>query len=384
VRKRAVILTEIIAPYRIPVFNALAERSDIDPHVIFLAENDPALRLWHVYKDEIKFSYEVLRGWRGRWGKHNVLLNAGVGTALRRARTEALVCGGYNYFASWQAAWWATRNAVPLLLWSESNATDKRRNRAPVEFLKRRFSGMCRAFVAAGVSSRDYLIELGAPTSSVFIAPDAVDVQMYAARAVGARARRAELRAEHHLPERYFLYVGRLVEEKGVFDLLAAYAALDDGIRAQVGLVFVGDGAVRTELERQAAKIHTGGIRFPGWVHRERISEFYALAEALVFPTHSDPWGLVVNEAMACSLPIVASDVAGCVADLVRVSKNGFTFRPRDTGALSRILETLAGQPDLAERMGAESFEMIHSHTPEACAAGLAAAINFGCENSAE
>jgi glycosyltransferase involved in cell wall biosynthesis len=114
-------------------------------------------------------------------------------------------------------------------------------------------------------------------------------------------------------------------------------------------------------------------------VHRERISEFYALADALIFPTHSDPWGLVVNEAMACSLPIVASDVAGCVADLVRPSKNGFTFRPRDIAALGEIMRALAVQPALRYRMGAQSLEMIQSHTPEHCAAGFAAAIDFAC-----
>lgn len=382
-KRRVVVLTEIIAPYRIPVFNALAARSDVDLHIVFLSETDPSLRQWHVYKDEIRFSYEILRGWRQRVGKYNLLLNAGVGTTLRRARPEAIVSGGYNYLASWQAALWARRNNVPLLLWSESNSADQRRKLVLVESLKKQFGGMCRAFVAAGLASRDYLLELGAPGNSVFIAPDAVDVQMYAKAAARARGLSVELRADHALPPRYFLYVGRIVEEKGVFDLLAAYAKLDESTRTQIGLVFVGDGAARPELARRASQIHTGVVRFCGWLHRERISELYALAEALVFPTHSDPWGLVVNEAMACALPIVASDVAGCVADLVRVSENGFTFRPRDVDALLKAMQTLADQPDLAHRMGGRSFEMIQAHTPEACAAGFATAVNFACDGMA-
>ena len=64
---RVVIITEIIAPYRIPVFNALAEKAEIELHVIFLSENDPGLRNWRVYKDEIKFEYEVLPSWRCRF-----------------------------------------------------------------------------------------------------------------------------------------------------------------------------------------------------------------------------------------------------------------------------------------------------------------------------
>ena len=58
--RRLVILSEIIAPYRIPVFNALAQHEGIELHVIFLAENDPELRQWLVYKDEIQFSHQVL------------------------------------------------------------------------------------------------------------------------------------------------------------------------------------------------------------------------------------------------------------------------------------------------------------------------------------
>jgi glycosyltransferase involved in cell wall biosynthesis len=182
------------------------------------------------------------------------------------------------------------------------------------------------------------------------------------------------------LPDRYFLYVGRLVEEKGVFDLLAAYARLDENTRSKVGLVFVGEGAARPELARRTSQVRTGVVKFCGWVHRERISELYALAEALIFPTHSDPWGLVVNEAMACGLTIIASDVAGCVPDLVQGSENGFIFRRSDLDGLADAMATIAGQPDLAKCMGARSLEIIQAYTPEACAAGLAAAINFACD----
>jgi glycosyltransferase involved in cell wall biosynthesis len=86
---------------------------------------------------------------------------------------------------------------------------------------------------------------------------------------------------------------------------------------------------------------------------------------------------------MACNLPIVASDVAGCVADLLHVGGNGFTFRPGDADGLVKTMQTLAGQPDLAKRMGARSLEMIQAHTPEICAAGFAAAIDFACNGVA-
>src|SRR5580658_7913764 len=87
---KLVIITEIIAPYRIPVFNALAQRPEIDLHVLFLSENDPTLRQWRVYKDEIKFHYDVLPSWRRRLFGYNMLFNRGVRSALSRLKPDVV------------------------------------------------------------------------------------------------------------------------------------------------------------------------------------------------------------------------------------------------------------------------------------------------------
>lgn len=381
--RRLVILTEIIAPYRIPVFNALVARGDVDLHVIFLSENDPSLRQWRVYKNEIKFSYEVLPAWRRRVGKYNLLLNWGLGSTLRRAKPQAVLCGGYSYIAAWRAAFWANSHRVPLLLWSESTALDKRRQHRTVEFIKRRFRRRCQAFVAAGKASRDYLVALGASDRAIFVAPDAVDVQFFATAAVKARQQEGEIRSRHHLPPRYFLYAGRLVKEKGTFELLAAYAKLEASLRSRIGLVFVGDGPARQELASGAEAIQPGMIRFCGWVHREQIPEIYALAEAFVFPTYSDPWGLVVNEAMACGLPIIASDVAGCIPDLVQDGWNGFVVRPHDVEGLVRAMKSVLDDPESARQMGSRSEQRVQEYTPETWAEGIVQALAVVCGESA-
>jgi 1,2-diacylglycerol 3-alpha-glucosyltransferase len=377
VKCRLAILSEIIAPYRIPVFSVLAARSDIDLQVMFLSETDPSLRQWDVHKEEIHFSYQVLPCWRRRLGRYNLLVNRGLTAALSEFRPQAVVCGGYNYLASWQAAGWAKRNKVPLLLWSESTKSDLRRELRIVEGMKTRFVRMCSASIAAGISSREYLIQLGAPDETIFIAPDAVDNAFYAARAQQARARADEVRSRLNLPSRYFLFVGRLVREKGIFELLEAYSRLDDNERSQVGLVIAGDGSLRAAVEKQASAIRVGCVRFTGFAQREPLAELYALAEALVFPTQSDPWGLVVNEAMACGLPVIASKVAGCAADLVRNADNGFIVAPGDVAQLTIALSKLLSDPQHTADMGARSAQRIQAFTPEACAEGIANAARF-------
>jgi 1,2-diacylglycerol 3-alpha-glucosyltransferase len=369
---RIVIITEIISPYRIPVFNALARHRGVELHVIFLAENDPTERQWLVYKDEIQFSYQVLPSWRRRARRHNFLLNWGAETALQQAAPDFVVCGGYNYLSSWQSMRWARRNHVPFILWAESTPRDLRSGHALIEFLKTKFLRGCDAFVVPGKSSIEYLKNYGVPEEAIFTAPNAVDTLFFSQRAEVIRKGAAMHRQALGLPARFFLFVGRLVPEKGIFDLLRAYRALAPEVRKEIGLVFVGDGAARSKLEQCAAPIEPGAIHFAGFVQRDQLASYYALADVLVLPTHTDTWGLVVNEAMACGLPVVSSSAAGCVADLIENGWNGRVVASGERGQLASAMDELARNAELRLLMGQRSTQRIVQYSPQAWAAGMA------------
>jgi len=362
--RRLVIITEIISPYRIPLFNALAERGDIDLHVIFLAETDPGLREWRVYKEEIKFSYQVLRSWRYQIGRYNYLLNAGICHALELARPDVILCGGYNYLASWQALLWARLHGTPFLLWSESNLRDSRSGHPAVELLKNEFLRHCSGFVVPGHAALEYLLFRGLRKDRIYTAVNAVDNDLFASAAACARRNAAQRRTELGLPDRYFLFAGRLVREKGVFELLSAYAKLDGALRQEIGLVFVGDGAARHALEAESFGVKPGTIKFAGFAQREQLASYYALAEMLILPTHTDTWGLVVHESMACGLPVILSETAGCGADLVTDNWNGRIVPPKDVRALALAMGALASQTDQLARMSANSKNRILEYSP--------------------
>jgi glycosyltransferase involved in cell wall biosynthesis len=371
-KRRLAVLTEIIAPYRIPVFNALSRKAEIDLHVIFLAETDSSMRRWRTYADEIQFSYEVLPSWRRRLGKYNILVNQNVASAVGKAKPEVILCGGYNYLASWQAARWARRNEVPFLLWCESTSSDQRGKHLLVESLKQKFLRNCDGFVVPGRSALAYMRQGGVPSGKVFVAPNAVDNDLFSARGQIARGNSVRLRGELGLPARYFLFVGRLVKAKGVADLLEAYGSLESELRSQVGLAFAGDGPMRAELEALSRSIFPGTVHFPGFVHRDELASYYALAECLVLPTHSDPWGLVVNEAMACGLPVICTDVAGCAADLVK--SNGRLVAARAPRRLADAMREIATDPELRDHMSRESRKLVRSYSPDLCATAISEA----------
>lgn len=373
--RRLVLLTEIISPYRIPLFNALARRSEVDLHVVFLSETDPSLRQWQVYKGEIRFSYEVLPSIRKRISRFNMLLNRGVASALHRASPDVILCGGYSYIASWRTMFWAKSHGVPLILWSESNTQDSRRGHTAVEFLKDAFLKRCDRCVVPGRSARQYLASHGVREDFIYTAPNAVDNNLFAKAAELACNDALALRQQLELPGRYFLFVGRLVVEKGVFELLSAYAKLDERLRRQIGLVIVGDGPAKPALQELAARITSGRVFFPGFAQREQLPVYYALADVLILPTYTDTWGLVVNEGMACGLPVILSRAAGCADDLVEESWNGVLIPPKNESALVAAMERLATQNDVRLRMAANSRQRIARYSPEGWAGGIVQAV---------
>ncbi len=380
---RLVVITEIIAPYRIPVLNQLGQIPGIDLKVIFLAENDIRLRKWLVYKKELQFTYQVLSSLRVPLSKRSLLLNWGMKAALRKYEPAAIVCGGYNDPADWQAWMWAQRRGVPFFSWVESNTHDRRTGTAVVEALKRRFLRGCRGVVVPGKASAIYVESLGVPPKAVFTAPNAVDNDRYARGAAQVRTQATSERSKLALPQRYFLFVGRLVPEKGVFDLLDAYGGLAEELREHVALVLIGDGGARRELETKAQRIAPGRIIFRGFVQRDQLIAEYALAESFIFPTHTDAWGLAVNEAMACGLPVIVTDVAGCAPDLVEEGRNGYIVRASKPTELSLAMAAMARDGERRATMGKRSTEIIANYSAAHCAAGIAEAASSGWSSNA-
>jgi glycosyltransferase involved in cell wall biosynthesis len=163
-------------------------------------------------------------------------------------------------------------------------------------------------------------------------------------------------------------------------DLLAAYRQLPANLREQIGLVFAGDGPLRAELELLARDVYPGMVHFAGFVDRNDLALYYGLAECLVLPTYTDPWGLVINEAMACGLPVICTNVAGCAADLVQ--SNGRIVDPGSDSQLCHAMIEIACDPVLRDGMSAKSEAVIREYSPEAWATGIVeAAYATGCHD---
>ena len=178
----------------------------------------------------------------------------------------------------------------------------------------------------------------------VFDGYDAVDNAYFAAGADAARTDAATLRAKYRLPERYFLASARFIPKKNLPRLLRAFAAY----RVAAGqsawdLVLLGDGPEKPAVLRAIAETNASeAVHLPGFKPFADLPVYYGLAGALVHPSTTEQWGLVVNEAMAAGLPAIVSQTCGCAADLITEWITGFAFDPYDEAALTRALATVS------------------------------------------
>ena len=366
---RVAIVTSVIAPYRIPVFNALAKFKEIDLTVYFLSPNRKG-REWLVYWDEIEFNYRILKDYRES-------TNIGLMDSFRLLQDlqiksyDAIVWGGYTFPAVWLALF-LPRSLVGInILWSVSNAADKPRSWI-YEGIKKQLVKRFDRWLAGGNAALQYMIELGAKRTEIYIAPNAVDNEFFTRNCKDVRENAALIKKREKYPPKLILFVGQITKRKGVIDLIKAYEQIAS---PKVGLVIVGDGPEIENYKDYCMKQDLRNVYFEGFQQREKLPYYYGLADIFVMPSLSEPWGLVLNEALSCSLPAIASSIAGASHDLIIQGINGYTCPPGDHDGLARLLAKCLSRDANLEAMGKASRGIIEHITPEICAIGFAESI---------
>jgi glycosyltransferase involved in cell wall biosynthesis len=294
--------------------------------------------------------------------------------AVRRFGPDVVNLTGYYDPAQVGLLAYCKLRGIRTILSTESNAFDHAR-RGWKERLKSALVRQFDGFFCFGTPSAQYLLALGARSDQILTDRAAVvnDAEIRA-RYEAAHVHRDSARVERGLARRNFIYVGRLLELKNLQRLLDAFADAQRQTSTEWGLVFLGEGPEKESLQARADALGTTGVRFLPGVPWYEVPATFALGDALVLPSYTETWGLVVNEAMVCGLPVLVSDHCGCVPDLVRNGENGFTFDPFDVPALRGCLLALMNADDAERRrMGEASRRLVRAFSlPDVAAAMLA------------
>jgi glycosyltransferase involved in cell wall biosynthesis len=296
--------------------------------------------------------------------------------ALKRLKPNLIVTTGLHDVVA-HGAYTAYRRVNPdvmLVLWSESTEHDHNRH-AFRELFKKSIAARHSGAIAAGEVHADYLRKLGFCSRSIAVSGDCVDNEYFRASARQAKLDLAQ-RERLGLSGRYFLYVGRLSPEKNLSRLIAAYKryrVMQRGTPPE--LVLVGDGPDRPELESQVRASDIPCVTFVGTRQLSDLPHFYANCEALILPSIREPWGLVVNESMACGRPCLVSTRCGCVGDLIVEGVTGLTFDPFDIEQIASALHRFTNDCD-GEMMGREADARVERVSLRRFATTVAAYLN--------
>lgn len=280
-----------------------------------------------------------------------------VWSVMRAHSPDVVITAGYANPALFLAALWAKHNSVPLILMNDSTVCDKKR-RSIIEHLKSLLvGGLYAACFAAGKRSRDYAISLGINDDSIYSGVDVVDNAHFSSLETSG-ARPAATR------EACFLCVARLSPEKNIKTLLRAFMSYCES-GGKWNLVIGGAGPQEGELISSVPAHLRTRVAWRGWVSYAELPRLYHNADCFVLPSLSEPWGLVMNEAMAAGLPVLVSNKCGSAPDLCKDGVNGYVFDPADITQLTeKMILMSSGRTDL-KKMGAASKEIISIYTPE-------------------
>ena len=260
---------------------------------------------------------------------NGVLCARAIAPAVRRFAPDVLL-SYWLYPDAWGAMRAAQRNNLPLVAGARGSGI-RVRDRLSRFMTRQVVRAADRLLVVSAdlgsLAARDY----GADPKHVRVIPNGCDAATFHLRDRAEARKDLDVATDAEL----VIYVGRLVAEKGLRELIEAMRALATS-HPRSELVVVGDGPLRAELDLAAAGL-SGRIRQTGALPPDRVATWLAVANVLALPSYSEGHPNVIVEALACGRPVVATPVGG-IPEVVDATCS-ILVPPRDSAALARGLD---------------------------------------------
>jgi len=273
---------------------------------------------------------------------------------LQQWKWDCLIAGGYSNPAHMLTYVYSKIRRIPLVLQTETFALNNWISKIGFPAI-RLFIRTADAIAAAGTAAKKFQIQCGAAPEDVFIARYVIDNETFCSylEQTDLNALAEDLNVDD---KQVVLFVGKLIPDRGPMTLMRAYGQLaarcDD-----VALIVVGTGPLEEEMRSYAKKQGLSNVKFVGYVDYPKLASYYGISDVFAFPARYITWGLVLNEAMALGLPVVAFRGVGAAADLVIDGENGFIVEHGDERALCDALIKILSSEETKRAMGRRSKE---------------------------
>ena len=367
-KARVAVVASHVIQYQDPFFRLLAADPELDVTVLYGSRAGAETYRDADMQTSLRWDLELLQGYRhlflrnlGFGDGYARLINPGIVWRIATGRFDAvLFMQGWGTITSLLGIAACRASGTPFFLYGDSShppAEDRLTRRLRARYLRALF-GLASGFMVSGKLNADYYAHYGAERSTFFLLPWAIDNARFEEASRFAPGEREAMRARYGIRpgDLAVVYSAKLVARKDPMTLLRAYAQMRTDDKA---LVFLGHGELREPLERFVREHGVPRVVFAGFVNQTELPKHYALGDVFVLPSTYEPRGAVINEAMACGLPVIVTDRCGSIGDIVQEGENAFVYPAGDVDRLAFYLERLANDEPLRARMAQRSRELI-------------------------
>jgi glycosyltransferase involved in cell wall biosynthesis len=358
---KVALVTNHPPPFRVPIYQRIAETSDIDLHAVFCSRREPN-RQWEL--PAMKFNHVFLKERFVTRGSNFIHNNPDVFAALKRLSPHVIITTGFNptfLYAFLYAQATGTAHVPMTDGTEESERALSRFHRT----MRRLVYTRSRAFIAASHGGLRLYRSYGVETERCFQSCLCIDNDAFESMPA--------------LDDRPFdlIFCSRIVPEKNPLFALQVATALAARLHRKVRILFVGVGEQEDEVKAEAARVSPlVDAVFTGHAAQTELPSLYQSARLFLFPTQHDVWGVVANEACAAGLPVIVSPHAGVAGELVLDGENGFIC-PLDAELWAERAAMLLNSENAYRRAAERSRALVSRYTFDHAANGVVAACRF-------
>ena len=356
--KKLLIIAVTWTPYSHARFTAIAKNIKDMELTVFFQNSDVKYRKWNAKITDSPYKMVFLKNIGIPVSSNTAFvcnINYNIYQKIKRFDPDRIIATGWESFATLAAVVYARTHNREIILWAGSTIYEDsfiRKISLPyVKFILRFFDG----FISYGTASEEYMRLLGV-RKNIEHFYNTVDVDHFLTQGQLSTQEKCMLKEKIGVrnSSSVIMFSGRLVTIKCVHLLIKAFLQISDKF-PDIELLIIGYGPEEQRLKKMAGG--NSRIHFLGHRGIDEIPGIYGISDILVLPSISEPWGLVVNEAMACGCAIIVSDRCGCSRDLIQ--DNGIIVEGGKLYPLVGALEQLLSSESRLEAMKEKSIEII-------------------------
>jgi glycosyltransferase involved in cell wall biosynthesis len=345
-------LHNTMAPYRHVFFEELNKLVDL--HVFFISEIESD-RAWQIWPKNYSYKFHLIKKTKYIFNRYNLI-------KLLTEKPDIIVISGYNNPINLLMLFRALLFKIPFIYWTEGIHEPNSLLGLITRPLRVLFVKKARAIIVPGKISKKYVFSLGADFSKIIIASNIIDNKLFFDISNKYLNKKEEIKEQLGLKNKLvILYVGQLIKRKGVKYLLYAYEKLKN--KNNIALILIGSGDQEKNLKLIANSISIKNFRiFLAGMSMDELIKFYSISDIFVLPTLEDIWGFVINEAMACKLPIISTNKSQAAQEMILPGENGYIIKAENVEELSKVLDEIIINPELRLKMGELSKEILNNN----------------------